>query len=140
MIRQSVLLPCNPRAAFDLWVDEISTWWPADRRHTKDPDSRIFLLESGRFYEQASDGLEVELGRVRDWRRPERIELDFYPGTDPEHPTRVLITFAAEGAGTRVTVEHEPTESSRDLWGDRAARYVASWERVLPAFADAVRR
>lgn len=134
MIERSVHLSVPPERAFELWTGEISHWWPADRRHTKDEGSAIFLLESGRFFERSRDGREVELGRVRVWKRPERLEFDFYPGTDPDHPTQVAVTFTPEGAGTRVTVHHRPTDASRDLWDARAPRYVESWTLVLAAF------
>lgn len=135
MIEHSVHLPVPRERAFDLWVGEISHWWPAERRHTGDPASEILVLETGRFFERARDGREVELGRVREWRRPESLRLDFYPGTDAEHPTDVTITFEPEGDGTRVTVRHHPTDASRDMWDSRAGRYVASWTLVLASFA-----
>ncbi|NOT34630.1 MAG: ATPase [Candidatus Eisenbacteria bacterium] len=137
MIRKSVVLPCSPARAFDLWTQAISDWWPLERRHTNDPNSEIFVLETGRFYERARDGQEVELGRVRSWRRAEGLDLDFYPGTDVEHPTRVTVTFAAEGEATRVTVEHRPTAESEGLWDRRSPRYAESWDQVLHSLLGA---
>ena len=87
-----------PPAAFALFTEKIGEWWPPDRRHTEDPASEIFILESGRFYERARDGHEVELGCVRSWELPRRILLDFFIATGPENPTEVEITFAAEEA------------------------------------------
>jgi uncharacterized protein YndB with AHSA1/START domain len=94
------------------------------------------LLQSGRFYERARDGHEVELGCVRAWERPNRILLDFFIATGPEKPTEVEITFAAEDGGTRVSVTHRAKPASEGLWEERAPRYAASWEVVL----DALRR
>ena len=65
IVVKSVTLPLAPAAAFDLFTQRIAEWWPPDRRHTPDPRSEIFLLASGRFYERARDGREVELGLVR---------------------------------------------------------------------------
>jgi len=104
MIVKSVMLPLPPPAAFELFTRKIGEWWPPDRRHTQDPTSEIFLLQSGRFYERAQDGQEVELGHVRSWERPSRILFDFFIATGPEKPTEVEITFAADEGGTRVTV------------------------------------
>ncbi len=138
MIRKSVWLACAPERAFDVWVDEISSWWPADRRHTGDARSALVLDPGGRFFERSREGREVELGRVRERIRPEKLVLDFFPGTDPDHPTRVTVTFTAENGGTLVLVVHEPTELSRDLWDARAPRYEASWDRVLGEFERAI--
>jgi hypothetical protein len=96
-IVKSVVLPLSPGAAFDLFTLRAGAWWPVDRRHTQDPASEIFFIPSGRFYERARDGREVELGHVRAWDRPNRILLDFFPATGPERPTEVEIAFAARG-------------------------------------------
>jgi Activator of Hsp90 ATPase homolog 1-like protein len=137
MIVKSVLLPLGPLAAFELFTQKIGAWWPADRRHTKDPASEIFLLQSGRFYERARDGHEVELGYVRSWELPSRILLDFFVATGREKPTEVEITFVAEEHGTRVTVTHRPKPDSEGLWTERASRYARSWDVVLGALSRA---
>lgn len=97
------------------------------------------LLASGRFFERARDGREVELGRVRAWEPPSRLLLDFYPGTDADHPTEVEVRFALEGEApaTRVTILHRPTPASEALFQASAPRYVASWDRVLSALGAA---
>lgn len=135
MIVKSVFLPLAPAAAFDLFTQKAGIWWPVDRRHTKDPASDILLLASGRFYERARDGREVELGLVRSWDAPNRIVLDFFIATGPEKPTEVEITFAARDGGTEVIVRHGPKPSSLPLWAERASRYVQSWDLVLAALA-----
>ena len=133
MMVKSVTLPLAPAAAFDLFTQKIGEWWPPDRRHTQDPRSEIFLLATGRFYERARDGREVELGYVRSWDVPNRILLDFFIATGPERPTEVEIAFVSRGAGTEVTVMHRPRPSSEALWSERAPRYESSWDVVLSA-------
>ena len=137
MIDKSVVLPCGPARAFSLFTEQISAWWPADRRHTPDPRSELFLSASGRFWERARDGHEVELGRVRVWNPPHGLVLDFYVGTDAAHPTEVEVRFIPEGEGTRVAVTHRPTALSKDMWERRAPRFERSWDVVLAALAAA---
>ncbi|HVY44685.1 MAG TPA: SRPBCC domain-containing protein, partial [Minicystis sp.] len=120
-----------------LFTERASAWWPPDRRHTKDPESEIAMLASGRFYERARDGHEVELGRVREHSPPDLLVLDFYVGTDAAHPTEVVVRFTPEGDRTRVSIEHRPTAASEGLWSTRAPRYDRSWEAVLAALARA---
>jgi hypothetical protein len=134
---KSVVLPLDPGAAFDLFTLKIDAWWPADRRHTQDPTSEIFMLASGRFYERAHDGREVELGCVRAWDRPNRILLDFFIATGPEKPTEVEIAFVARERGTEVKVSHRPKPASMALWLERAPRYQRSWDLVLAALTRA---
>lgn len=136
MIEQSVDLALAPPEAFALFTERISEWWPADRRHTSDPASTLHLLASGRFYERAADGREVELGRVTAWEPPHRILLDFFIATGPDHPTEAEIRFEAIPTGTRVVVRHRPKPESRHLWDQRAPRYARSWETVLAGLAQ----
>lgn len=137
MIVKSVLLPLDPVAAFALFTTKINAWWPPDRRHTQDPASEIILLDSGRFYERASDGREVDLGHVQSWDAPHRILLDFFIATGPDKPTEVEILFVAHGSGTQVTVTHRPKPSSAEVWTQRAPRYEQSWQAVLAALLRA---
>jgi hypothetical protein len=137
MITRSVLLPLDPAAAFTLFTVRIAEWWPPERRHTLDPASQIFLLESGRFYERARSGEEVDLGRVRTWEPPSRIVLDFFIATGPDHPTEVEIAFHPRGTSTEVIVTHRPTAASEGLWDGRAPRYERSWDAVLAALSRA---
>lgn len=137
MIEQSILLPLKPTQAFDLFTLQISAWWPPERRHLNDANSQLFLLEDGRFFERASDGTELDLGRVRVWDAPRRIVLDFYMGTDAAHPTEVEIRFEAEGDATRVCVRHGPRDSSAALWDQRAAVFERAWRSVLAALRAA---
>jgi hypothetical protein len=137
MIEKSVVLACARERAFALFTERASDWWPELLRHTGDAGSQITLLASGRFWERAADGREVELGRVTAWEPPSRLALDFYPGTDALHPTEVVVRFSAEGDRTRVVVQHRPTVASFDLWAAGAPRFERSWERMLEALEGA---
>lgn len=131
MISNSVLLSMTEVQAFAFVTERISEWWPPERRHTGDSRSEIVILASGRFYERAGDGREVELGKVTRWDPPRLIVLDFYIATGPNHPTEVEISFEPAGAATRVTVVHRPKPESVGLWNERSPRYATSWALVL---------
>ncbi len=133
-IHKSVLLACGQERAFALFTEHASLWWPEGRRHTGDAKSEIRLSASGRFWERAGDGREVELGRIVEWNAGERLRIEFYVGTDAAHPTELIVGFAAEGAGTRVTIDHRPLEVSRAMWTQRAPAFERSWSLVCPAF------
>jgi hypothetical protein len=139
MIEKSAFLTCSPTRAFELFTERASDWWPEAVRHTPDPRSEIRMLASGRFWERARDGHEVELGRVLVWEPAERLVLDFYPGTDALHPTEVVVKFAQEAEGTRVVVEHRAKAESAALWAAGAPRFERNWSIVLPALQAAAR-
>lgn len=133
MIRKTVLLRCPPPRAFSLFTEHAGEWWPADRRHLKDPASAIRIEPTGRFFERARDGREAELGAVRLFEPPKRLLLDWYPGTGPQQPTLVEVLFEPEGEATRVTVLHGPGALSSDVYPTRATAYDRSWTLVLDA-------
>jgi uncharacterized protein YndB with AHSA1/START domain len=133
MITRTVALACTVERAFELFTGQASSWWPHGRRHTPDPASRIVFEPLGRFFERASDGREVELGRVLEWTPPRRLVLDFFIGTGPAEPTFVVVEFAAEAEGSRVTVLHRPRPASQAAWDRRAPAFAASWEALLTA-------
>jgi hypothetical protein len=133
VIEKSAHLVCRPERAFVLFTERASDWWPSTLRHTGDPDSEIRMLRDGRFWERASDGQEVELGRVTVWEPARRLILDFYPGTDAQHPTEVVVRFSAENGGTRIVVEHRPKPESADLWATGAPAFERAWSLILPA-------
>lgn len=137
MIEFSVVLRLPPARAFALFTQRISEWWPPTHRLTKDPNSTITLDPAGTFREHGTDGRVAELGRVRVWQPPERLELDFYLGTGPTEPTDVVIVFEPEGNGTRIIVRHGPLPDSAAGWEARVARYRASWPVVLAALEQA---
>jgi hypothetical protein len=137
MIEKSVVLACARERAFALFTERATEWWPELLRHTDDARSQITLLRSGRFWERAADGREVELGRVTAWEPPTRLALDFYPGTGELHPTEVVVRFSAEGDHTRVVVQHRPKVVSVDVWAAGAPRFERSWELVLEALERA---
>jgi hypothetical protein len=95
------------------------------------------MLASGRFWEQGAGGAIVELGWVTVWEPPRRLVIDFYPGTGSEHPTEVVVTFAAEAGGTLVVVEHRPTSESAGVWSAGAPGFERSWNLVLGALEHA---
>ena len=136
IIRKSVVLHCPPDQAFELFTAKISEWWPPSHRLSKDPRSELFLEQGGRFWERARDGREMEMGRVRAWEPPHRLELDFYLGTSAAQPTAVEISFVAENGETRVTIHHRSKPESAPLWNQRAPVYERSWDAVLAALAS----
>ena len=136
MIEKSVSLPCPPEDAFRLFTDRISEWWPPTHRPSKDPHSEVFLEESGRFWERARDGRELDLGRVLAWEPPHRLTLDFYLGSSAAQPTAVEVVFTPRDGGTLVSVHHCAKPESLDLWNQRAPIFVKSWDAVLAALVN----
>jgi uncharacterized protein YndB with AHSA1/START domain len=100
-LRKSVHIDAPPERAFDIL--------------TKAGSCVVFEPRvGGRWYERAPNGTEVQWGRVLAWEPPERLLLAWQVNAalafDPDLETEVEITFTAEGAGTRVEIEHRNLE------------------------------
>lgn len=115
-VRKSVFVSASPEQAFDVFANGIGRWWPKSHHISKADLDRPILepRTGGRWYELAVDGSECEVGKVLDWDPPARLLLawqlrhDFT--YDPDLVTEVEVTFAPEGDGTRVNLEHRNLE------------------------------
>lgn len=119
-VRKSVKVSAPPERAFDVFANGIGRWWPKSHHISKE-DLDLVVIEpraGGRWYELAVDGSECEVGKVLEWDPPFRLLLawqlrhDF--SYDPDLITEVEVTFAPEGDGTRVNLEHRNLERLGD--------------------------
>ncbi len=101
----------SPERAFDAFTREIGEWWRPDPLFAITPDGDGVLAfeggENGSLVTHLANGKVFEIGRVREWRRGERLAFDWRQSTFAPHQlTRVEVTFTAVGGETRVTVRH----------------------------------
>ena len=146
-VSHSVRVPLAPEAAFELFADRFTDWWPKDSHHIADIETVEAFLEAregGRWYERAEDGTECDWGYVRELDRPERILLawhltpDWNFDPDPARATEVEVTFTREGEGTRVTLEHRGFEVHGEA-GAAMRRSVdadGGWPSLLALYRD----
>jgi uncharacterized protein YndB with AHSA1/START domain len=128
-IRKTVLVDFPPEQAFDLFTRRIARWWPVSTHSYAGDDVTdvVFELEvGGRLYEVTDKG-EQDWGRVLELDPPNRFLLEWLIGE--ANGTEVEVTFAPEGPGSRVVLEHRGFASP-----DRRGRYDSGWGVVLGAF------
>lgn len=119
-VRKSVYVAASPDQAFEVFTDGIGRWWPKSHKISgADLDRPIIEPRAGgRWYELAVDGSQCEVGKVLAWEPPHRLLLAWqlrHDWTfDPDLVTEVEVTFAAEGDGTRVNLEHRNLERLGD--------------------------
>ncbi|MGW6282130.1 SRPBCC domain-containing protein [Kribbella sp. NPDC055071] len=114
-VRQEVVVPVDPRRAFELYVNRPGRAHPADGQ-SGDPLRIVYEpFAGGRWYEVDRSGREYEWGRVLTWDPPHRLTLAWMVGAatgewafdpDPAHASLAEITFEPIDGGTRVAVEH----------------------------------
>ena len=112
-IRKTVLVDFTPEEAFELFTARIASWWPVRTHSYGGDDVKNVVLEpgvGGRLYEVTADG-EQDWGSVLAWEPPNRLLLDWQIGE--ARGTEVEVTFAPEGPGSRVVLEHRGFERRR---------------------------
>ena len=129
-IRKTVLVDFPPAEAFELFTARINSWWPVRTHSYGGDDVRSVVFEpavGGRVYEQTDAG-EQDWARVREWDPPNGFVLDWLIG---DRGTEVAVSFAAEGPGSRVVLEHRgfAAEAAR-------SKYDAGWDVVLAPYVE----
>ena len=134
-IRKTVLVDFPPEEAFDLFTARIASWWPVRTHSYGGDDVKNVVLEpfvGGRLYE-VTDAGEQDWGKILVWEPPGRLLLDWQIGE--ACGTEVEVTFAPEGPGSRVVLEH------RGFGGDEPRdRYSGGWDAVLAPFVTASKK
>jgi uncharacterized protein YndB with AHSA1/START domain len=137
-IRKSITVARPPEVAFRVFTAEIGAWWPLKqgfsfgRERAKD----IFLEPrvGGRFYERFTDGTEFEVGRVTAYQPPNEIAFT-WKDPDWEGATEVEVRFIAEGAGTRIELEHRGWEQG-PMMEKQGKGYDDGWDIVLAKYVS----
>jgi uncharacterized protein YndB with AHSA1/START domain len=116
-VRKSITVNANAARAFDVFANNISSWWPASHTMLKSPLKQTIIepFVKGRWYQIGEDGSESDNGHVLAWEPPHRLLLAWQLNPDwqfdPDLVTEVEIKFIAEGERTtRVELEHRHLE------------------------------
>lgn len=138
-VRRSVAVNQSQAAAFDLFVDDIAAWWPAEGFSVGRERVAAVVIEprvGGRVFERWDDGAEHRWGEVLVFERPDRVVMSWSPG-QPDHPhSEVEVSFAESGGVTVVTVEHRGWERLGDKGQALRDGYDEGWPAVLERVAE----
>lgn len=140
VIRKSVAVGCSLEDAFRVFTEKIASWWPLATKSVGHDDAVTLVIEprlGGRVYERVRAGREHDWGTVLAWDPPTRIAFSWHPGRDPDTGQEVEVRFAAEGAGTRVELEHRGWERLVETAAEVPAHFISGWEEVLERYAEA---
>lgn len=144
-VRKSVFVAASPDHAFDVFANGIGRWWPKSHHIGKaELDEPVIEPRAGgRWYEVGVDGSECEVGKVLEWAPPHRLLLAWQLTNDftydPDLVTEVEVTFAPEGDGTRVKLEHRNLERLGET-ADALREKIDSpngWGHLLQLYSEA---
>jgi len=138
----SVPVKAPPARAFEIFTGDIGRWWPADKTIAKTPSVDVVIEPhaGGRWYEIDAAGAITPWGRVMAWEPPRRLLLAWQINSrfayDPDFLTEVELTFAPQGAGTLVTLEHRNLERFGDDAAKLAGQLGGGWPTIVGQFAS----
>jgi uncharacterized protein YndB with AHSA1/START domain len=123
--RVTTFVAVSPEDAFEVFTEEIDSWWRRGPRFRHGPgeDSELCFerdAQGRRLVERLAQGVH-ELGRVLAWEPGRRLVFEWRARNfEPGECTEVELRFEAQGDGTRVTLEHRGWDKIR---GDHPARH-----------------
>ena len=146
-VRRSVFVQAPPERAFQVFTEGFASWWPSTHSIVEGGYGTAIIepAEGGRWYERGRTGAECDWGRVVAYEPPSRVlltwQLDGEYRYDPDAAaaSEVEVTFAPEGEGTRVVLEHRGFER-RAEGGAATAESVGGengWSGLLAIYAEA---
>jgi uncharacterized protein YndB with AHSA1/START domain len=143
-IQKTILVATSAERAFQAFTEEMSTWWPLATHHIGKADATTVVIEAfegGRWFERGVDGSECDWGRVRIWDPPHRLVLTWEISSDWRHDpsiqTEIEVRFSAEGASTRVDLEHRLLQYYGEQAGQMRGIFESEngWTGLLQSFA-----
>lgn len=122
-IVKTIEVPCSQENAFKVFVNEMGTWWPLDKRSMSMKSGkpakslRIEPKQGGKIVEIGHDDTEHLWGTIKSYDPYDSITLNFHMGLPAENASLVEVRFTAlQQERTRV----ELTQSNWEAFGDMA--------------------
>jgi len=140
-IVKTVIVACEPAAAFHVFTAEIGRWYPLDRYSIAPAiDCQLEPHVGGRLYEIGIDGQERLWGHVLEWNPPSGLALSWQARVSEDEAQRVDVSFRAVQGGTEVQLVHagwERVKVGAREWRDKyEGGWVEVFERCFKGFAD----
>ncbi len=130
-VRVSVSVGLDQKRCFEVFTDEMTSWWPASHHIGEAPIDRIIVepFVGGRWYTRHTDGSETSTGVVTEYDAPDHFTVTWQIGADWEFHedlvTTIEVRFTPTDDGrTLVELEHRGLEA----YGDEAARMKETFE------------
>lgn len=146
-VQKSITVKASPERAFQVFTEEIDTWWPRSHHIGKVPMKKALIegREGGRCYTEQIDGSECDWGQVLVWEPPARFVMAWqidYVGWryEPEvaKSSEVEVRFTPRPDGTtQVDLEHRFFDRHGESGAGMRTAVSApnGWSGILQLFA-----
>ena len=130
----TIEVPCSQEKAFGVFVNDMASWWPLDKRSMSLMDGgkpaksvRVDAKEGGRIVEIGHDDTEYHWGTIRSYDPYDLIGMHFHMGL-PEAESLVEVRFTSlENERTRVELTHSNWEAYGDMAEMMRGGYDSGW-------------
>ena len=134
-IISTIEVPCDQEKAFGVFVNEMGSWWPLEKRsmslkHVGAPAKalRVEAREGGQIMEISPDDSEHLWGTFRSFDPHESVSMDFHMGMPADNASLVEVRFTALGDDrTRVELTHSNWEAFGDMAEMMRGGYDSGW-------------
>lgn len=135
-IVKELTVPLSPERAFQLFTEEMASWWPLDQHALSAPeggakDVTVPSEVGEQVLETMPDGSTAPWGRVTEHRPGRAFGMSWHVGRPEELATHVRVTFEAVADGTRVVLVHDGWAALGEGAPQVHAMYVTGWDFVF---------
>ena len=140
-VHKTVHVNASQAHAFEVFTSGLARWWPKGHGIAGRPMKAMQLEPrlGGRWYEESEDGTQTLVGTVLTWEPPARFIISWNIDSQWKPcatiASEVEVRFTAEGAGTRVDLEHRKFEVMGEEGGAKMRKDVdGDWPGLLELF------
>lgn len=141
-IKKELTVPLTADAAFQLFTDNIDTWWPKGTHSVKGAGSKVTFADhkDGQIVETDQDGNSHVWGTIIAHDPGKYLAFSWHPGRPADEATVVTVAFTAQEGGTLCELTHGGFEVLGDTADAVSTSYLHGWDMVLGCYAAAVKQ
>lgn len=140
-INKTLTVPLSPTQAFELFTQNMDTWWPKGSHSVTGDTSKIIFPthKDGDIIETGADGSTNVWGTLIAYDPGKYLAFSWHPGRGPEEATTVTVSFTQTEAGTRCDLTHGGFEILGDTADAVSTSYLNGWDLVLGCYMTAAK-
>lgn len=137
-IIKSILVPCTPQKAFDVFVQDTGSWWPLESHSISSGNGEtavtVFIegKVDGDIYEASNTGARHNWGKVTVFEQGKTFAMTWHLNNPPSLGTLITVTFTAHpDGGTEVVLRHDNWDALGDGAKEKRDQYNSGWIKVF---------